>query len=533
VAKPTGQKEALGAAKALLKAGRSDEAFKAYEAILEQTPDDAAAHAAYGAALAKTRPADAEAHYRRASELEPANAAVQTELGRYLTRVGRFDEALELLEAVVAAEPENLRAITVLASAREGCDDLDGAFALYRRALELAPDKPGLYAQFATFLNRQAQNVAYQAVQLDPDSAGFAAAHGVALSRTGQFDEAAAAFERAEQINPGSVDLRRELLAIERLRHTGAVIHARPAPWPTRDFNFDDYEKAIRRYVLGEVPDDVKLVSKTTKVATMGSCFATHVAQRLQARGVDAFYKLIAEDINSTYANSYLLDWVLGVKDEQTSHFDALYGEEERLDWEKNLRDCDLFIFSLGLATSFFDRETGDFVLTVGGQVEGAALAQLYQHRNTTVGENVANVRHIIDKLRTLNPGVKVVLTVSPVALGGTYERKSAVLADCVSKSTLRVTVEEVLALGLPDVYYWPSFEMARWLGAHLPAKYDPPFGADDGRTRHVSIWLQDLIIGLFVEYYGDESLAAAPQNDEHGRLPAPGLVPAANQPSA
>jgi Tfp pilus assembly protein PilF len=535
VAKAVGQKEALAAARAFLKAGEWDKAFEVYDAVLAETPDDAAIHAAYGAALAKTRPADAEAHFRRAIELAPASPGPRIDYARQLTRVGRHDEAAALLDSVVAAEPENLRAIRALARVREALNDLAGAFALYRRALELAPDQGGLYGEFASFLNRQAQNIAQQGAELDPSSAVVAKTHGVALSRTGRFDEAVEALERAAELDP-SVDLRRELLALERLRRTGAVVHRRPAPWPTRDFHFEDYEKLIRRYVLGDVPKDTKLLSKTTKVATMGSCFATHVAQRLQARGVDAFYKLIAEDINSTYANGYLLDWVNGVKSEQTAHFDVLYGEEERLDWEKNLRECDLFIFSLGLATSFFDRETGDFVLTVGGDVEGAALAELYQHRNTTVAENVVNVRHIIDQLRALNPGVKIVLTVSPVALGGTYERQSAVLADCVSKSTLRVTVEEILALGLPDVYYWPSFEMARWLGAHLPAKYDAPFGADDGRTRHVSVWLQDLIIGLFVDYCGDGSIADTSRDRDGERALEPAgsvQLSAANQPTA
>jgi hypothetical protein len=78
---------------------------------------------------------------------------------------------------------------------------------------------------------------------------------------------------------------------------------------------------------------------------------------------------------------------------------------------------------------------------------------------------------------------------------------------------------------------------MARWLGAHLPAKYDPPFGADDGRTRHVSVWLQDLIIGLFVEYFGDGSLAGAPRDgDGQERAPEPAApvhLSAVTQPSA
>src|SRR5207247_5634130 len=207
---------------------------------------------------------------------------------------------------------------------------------LYRRALELAPDQGGLYGEFASFLNRQAQHIAQQGAEIEPHSAAVAKTQAVSLSRTGRFDDAVAALERAAELDP-SIDLRRELLALERLRRTGAVVHRRPAPWPTRDFHLEDYEKTIRRYLLGDIPKDLKLLSKTTKVATMGSCFAIHVAQRLQERGVDAFYKLIAEDINSTYANGYLLDWITGAKNEQTAHFDTLFGAEERRDWEKNL----------------------------------------------------------------------------------------------------------------------------------------------------------------------------------------------------
>lgn len=508
VAKTTSHKEALAHARTLVQAGNWDLAVAAYDELIAAAPDNAAVHAAYGAALAKRRDRRAGTHLRRAVELEPTNSRYLVGLAKYLNRAGEYEGAADLLEAALASEPDNLQAIGTLAAVREGQGNVDDAFALYRRTLVLAPDRPQLHRAFAKFLTGLAQDAAYQAVLVEPESAGSAATHAVALSRIGRYDEAAAEFERAAEIDPASVDLRRELLSIQRLRTVGAVQHARPAPWPTRAFQFDDLEKAIRRYVLGEIPDGVTLLTRTTKVATMGSCFATHVAQRLEERGIDAFYKLIAEDINSTYANRHLLSWVTdGPHDRVTAHFQELYGEEERLDWERNLRDAELFIFSLGLATSFFDRETGEFVFTAGGDVEGAALAELYQHRNTSLEENVINVRLLVEQLRRLNPGVKIVLTVSPVPLGGTYERRSAVLADCISKSTLRLTAEEIMRLGLDDVYYWPSFEIVRWLGAHLPPGHDTPFAHDDGDTRHVSLWLQDLIIRLFIEHFSDGSI--------------------------
>src|SRR5207247_3031603 len=131
---------------------------------------------------------------------------------RHLTRGGRYEEAAALLESVVTEEPENLRAIRALVRVRENLNDLDGAFALYRRALELAPDQGGLYGEFASFLNRQAQHIAQQGAEIEPHSAAVAKTQAVSLSRTGRFDDAVAALERAAELDP-SIDLRRELLA--------------------------------------------------------------------------------------------------------------------------------------------------------------------------------------------------------------------------------------------------------------------------------------------------------------------------------
>src|SRR5665213_3912527 len=115
-----------------------------------------------------------------------------------------------------------------------------------------------------------------------------------------------------------------------------------------------------------------------------------------------------------------------------------------------------------------------------------------------SVQENTDHLRRIIACVHKLNPDAKVVLTVSPVPLAATFDRPSAVQADAVSKSTLRITVEEVLRDGIPGVYYWPSFEVVRWLGAHLTTGHPPVFGGDDGASRHVSMWLVRMIIRLF-----------------------------------
>jgi hypothetical protein len=40
--------------------------------------------------------------------------------------------------------------------------------------------------------------------------------------------------------------------------------------------------------------------------------------------------------------------------------------------------------------------------------------------------------------------------------------------ADCLSKATLRVAVDQ-LVTSTPYCLYWPAFEIVRWLGSYIP----------------------------------------------------------------
>jgi hypothetical protein len=46
----------------------------------------------------------------------------------------------------------------------------------------------------------------------------------------------------------------------------------------------------------------------------------------------------------------------------------------------------------------------------------------------------------------------------------------SAIEADSISKSVMRLTAHEITTAGIPEIDYWPSFEIVRWCGAHLPS---------------------------------------------------------------
>jgi GSCFA family protein len=101
--------------------------------------------------------------------------------------------------------------------------------------------------------------------------------------------------------------------------------------------------------------------------------------------------------------------------------------------------------------------------------------------------------------VREINPAARIYLSISPVPLNGTIELPHALIADCVSKTTLRAALHELLQATRPqDVHYWPSFEIVRWLAGHTPLAV---FAQDDGDSRHVSNWTVELIVERFAKH--------------------------------
>jgi hypothetical protein len=67
---------------------------------------------------------------------------------------------------------------------------------------------------------------------------------------------------------------------------------------------------------------------------------------------------------------------------------------------------------------------------------------------------------------------------------------ESPFVADCLSKSVMRLAAHEICTEFDDRILYWPSFEMVRWLGGHVP----PVFGQSDGHARHPNDELVDMI---------------------------------------
>jgi hypothetical protein len=122
-----------------------------------------------------------------------------------------------------------------------------------------------------------------------------------------------------------------------------------------------------------------------------------------------------------------------------------------------------------------------------------------HRFRISTVQENYENILATVDLLRQSNPTAPIIVSLSPVPLEATFRGMSTMTADAVSKSTLRVALDQVMQEERPNVWYWPGFEMIRWAGAHASW---PAYGFHDDNSRHVTRWAVQRIIMAFGETY-------------------------------
>lgn len=163
---------------------------------------------------------------------------------------------------------------------------------------------------------------------------------------------------------------------------------------------------------------------------------------------------------------------------------------------------CDVLVFTLGLTESWRSTEDGATVPLAPGVHGGAEALSHYEFHNLTVEEMLADLRDFLRRLRKVNPGVRVILTVSPVPLIATFTDEHVLVATSYSKAALRVVAEEIS--GSDDaIAYFPSYEIIT-SPAHRSRYY-----ADD--LREVTEAGVDHVMRVFSRHYlGEESGTSA-----------------------
>ncbi|MBI4986407.1 MAG: GSCFA domain-containing protein [Rhodocyclales bacterium] len=275
--------------------------------------------------------------------------------------------------------------------------------------------------------------------------------------------------------------------------------------FPRKQGEFADPEKLVEKYVLPGWLPAAPPFDAQSRLLTLGSCFAQELRNYLSERGMASDWLFVPPGLNNTFALRNFISWCLtGETSTQAYWYDenpdggAVKWEDggNRASYEAALQRVDGIILTVGLAEVWYDTATG-------GVFWRGVPKSLYDEtrhlcRVSTVAENEENLREIIRLIHAARPGLPIVVTLSPVPLKATSSPRSCISVDTVSKSILRVAIDNVVGAGIDNVYYWPSFEIVRSLGPHLPYEM---FG-EDGNTRHVNRQAVHLILKAFIKHY-------------------------------
>jgi GSCFA family protein len=287
----------------------------------------------------------------------------------------------------------------------------------------------------------------------------------------------------------------------ERWHGEGVILYP-----PDRRLFEHDLRQLIRDHVLiGHLPPEPTL-TLDDQVVAIGSCFAGELRHYFDRAGLQSKRIWIPESLNNTYALLDFLAWcVTGKATGAGFRYDRL-PSGEIVEWKpreppksyaKRIASAGALVLTVGVAEVWEDRRTGKVLWH--GVPEGVFDAGRHVSRVTTVEENVSNLRRTIMLVRRVNATAPIVLTLSPVPLKGTFRGISCLSADAVSKSILRVALDTVIAGRYPNVHYWPSYEIVKWVGAHVSW---PAYGLEDEKSRHVSRRLVGEIVDAFVEAF-------------------------------
>lgn len=310
-------------------------------------------------------------------------------------------------------------------------------------------------------------------------------------------------------------------------------------------------------------------IERSARIATAGSCFAQHVARHLRQHGVAPFVTELAHplvppelaaawgygDFGARYGNVYtarqLLQLMLRAFGEMHPAEEAwptadgrwadpfrprAHGggtvtlQELRADREQHhacvrrlFAELDVFVFTLGLTETWASAEDGSVYPVCPGVVAGRFDPSRHVLQEHGVADVVADLDLFLRLLRGINPGARLVLTVSPVPLVATAVDRHVVVSTTHAKSVLRVAAEDI-ARAHAGVAYFPSLEIIT-----APFSRGAYFAED---LRSVTEAGVSHVMRLFLQHYlGIDVAAPAPATPTSaGRLHDSGLEDAAEQ---
>ena len=278
------------------------------------------------------------------------------------------------------------------------------------------------------------------------------------------------------------------------------------------------------------------IVSRDTRIGSAGSCFAEEIAYRLQRKG----YNYVVTEPNPSPKNGLhrsctgwgpifnipafrqLIERSFGLRDvppivywdhslsppavrdpwrDEISFPSLAHYQEEYYRHQAAAREAlstvEVFVMTLGL-NEVWELKEDNSVLSRNPRCLDPSLIR---HRCLTFAENLAEMNRMREIWKTFNPGVKLIVSVSPIPLVASVQGDSqhVIAATCEAKSILRAVAGE-FSRQHEDVYYMPSYDLISYCIPH-------PW-TEDGRhvTRPTVSRVMELFDQIFVAEEGGKS---------------------------
>jgi hypothetical protein len=325
------------------------------------------------------------------------------------------------------------------------------------------------------------------------------------------------------------------------------VLKSRLGDWELDHVHaWSDREELIRA-------DTVRLIDGSTKVATIGSCFAQELAKVMGTVAIQGgmhpgglFYSTatIRQELERIAGGwperAAEPAWKVGdglvdpFRDYDTGYPDeaALLASRAEADAAADalFRDARVVVVTLGLIETWRSATTANTYRQIPHPAVFPTLGAVF-HRLT-----VADMLDDLERIRTVvreHLKAELVITTSPVPLHTTFTPLDVRVANVESKSRIRAAVSEFVDRH-PDVRYFHSYEMV------VTAERQSDYFRDDG--RHVHRHAVRYIVSRFLDLFGDPALqlpdvdtswitpisktAATPSPETRSRPPTPRPAP-------
>lgn len=272
-----------------------------------------------------------------------------------------------------------------------------------------------------------------------------------------------------------------------------AAKRADAAKWPKTP---EEQEARLKPFCLPELSPSFQ-ISETDPIFTIGSCFARNIEKQLIIEGFNAlaaqFPAFCAEEgvevksdtLNKFVAGSILNELKWALDPEQTFDersivqvrgdryvdmqlapgmlpvsMDQILGIRRAVSkYMALIKDARVVIITLGLAEAWYDRETGLYLNSPPHKGSLELFPDRFEVHVLDYNDIVSALEGVMETLGKFGrPDVRVILTVSPVALGATWTGKDAIIANTYSKAVQRAAAEFIVTQH-ENVDYMPSYE--------------------------------------------------------------------------